>query len=101
MRTGYPARCLLKLGIDAAEFGDDSSGPQAVTFYNGNSGSAPGAPKSATALWGDLDEKIQAQAVTIPILYLKALRMSGTNVRGGFIHPQYGQPDLNALGLAK
>ena len=42
-----------------------------------------------------------AQAVTIPILYLKALRMSGTNVRGGFIHPQYGQPDLNALGLGK
>jgi peptide/nickel transport system substrate-binding protein len=50
-------------------------------------------------LWGDLDEKIQAQAVTIPILYLKALRMSGTNIRGGFIHPQYGQPDLNAIGL--
>ena len=52
-------------------------------------------------LWGELDEKIQAQAVTIPILYLKALRMSGSNIRGGFIHPQYGQPDLNALGLAK
>ena len=52
-------------------------------------------------LWGELDEKIQEQAVTIPILYLKALRMSGTNIRGGFIHPQYGQPDLNALGLGK
>jgi hypothetical protein len=26
--------------------------------------------------------------------------MSGTNVRGGFIHPQFGQPDLCALGLA-
>jgi peptide/nickel transport system substrate-binding protein len=52
-------------------------------------------------LWGELDEKIQAQAVTIPILYLKALRMAGTNIRGGFIHPQYGQPDLNALGLGK
>jgi peptide/nickel transport system substrate-binding protein len=58
-------------------------------------------PDRQYALWGELDEKIQAQAVTIPILYLKALRMSGTNVRGGFIHPQYGQPDLNALGLGK
>jgi peptide/nickel transport system substrate-binding protein len=53
------------------------------------------------ALWGELDEKIQALAVTIPIIYQKALRMSGTNIRGGFIHPQYGQPDLNALGLGK
>jgi peptide/nickel transport system substrate-binding protein len=57
-------------------------------------------PERQYRLWGELDEKIQAQAVTIPILYLKALRMSGTNIRGGFIHPQYGQPDLNAVGLA-
>jgi peptide/nickel transport system substrate-binding protein len=52
------------------------------------------------ALWGQLDEKIQSMAVTIPVLYSKALRMSGTNVRGGFIHPQFGQPDVCALGLA-
>jgi peptide/nickel transport system substrate-binding protein len=51
-------------------------------------------------LWGRLDEKIQSMAVTIPVLYNKALRMAGTNVRGGFIHPQFGQPDLCALGLA-
>ena len=31
---------------------------------------------------------------------MKALRMSGSNVRGGFIHPAFGQPDLCALGLA-
>jgi peptide/nickel transport system substrate-binding protein len=51
-------------------------------------------------LWGQLDEKIQAQAATIPVIFVKALRMAGTNVRGGFIHPQFGQPDLCALGLA-
>jgi peptide/nickel transport system substrate-binding protein len=39
-------------------------------------------------------------AATIPLLYIKALRMTGTNVRGGFIHPQFGQPDLCAIGLA-
>jgi peptide/nickel transport system substrate-binding protein len=50
-------------------------------------------------LWGQLDEKIQAKAATIPVIYIKALRMAGTNVRGGFIHPQFGQPDLCALGL--
>jgi len=51
-------------------------------------------------LWGQIDEKIQSQAVTIPVLYTKALRLAGSNVRGGFIHPQNGQPDLAALGLA-
>ncbi|GAA0723264.1 ABC transporter substrate-binding protein [Dactylosporangium roseum] len=57
-------------------------------------------PDRQYRLWGELDEKIQQQAVTIPIIYMKALRMAGTNVRGGFIHPQFGQPDLCALGLA-
>ena len=51
-------------------------------------------------LWGELDQKLQQLAVTIPVLYTKALRMAGTNVRGGFIHPQFGQPDLAAMGLA-
>jgi peptide/nickel transport system substrate-binding protein len=50
-------------------------------------------------LWGQLDEKIQAKAATIPVIYNRALRMAGTNVRGGFIHPQFGQPDLCAMGL--
>jgi peptide/nickel transport system substrate-binding protein len=57
-------------------------------------------PDRQYKLWGDLDEKIQAEAVAIPIIYLKSLRMAGSNIRGGFIHPQFGQPDLNALGLA-
>jgi peptide/nickel transport system substrate-binding protein len=52
------------------------------------------------AMWGQLDERIQGMAATIPLLYGKALRMAGTNVRGGFIHPQFGQPDLCAIGLA-
>ncbi|WP_432836792.1 ABC transporter substrate-binding protein [Dactylosporangium sp. CA-092794] len=60
---------------------------------------AESVPERQYRLWGELDEKIQRQAVTIPIVYMKALRMAGTNVRGGFIHPQFGQPDLCALGL--
>ncbi|MET7423847.1 ABC transporter substrate-binding protein [Dactylosporangium sp. NPDC005555] len=57
-------------------------------------------PERQYLLWGELDEKIASRAVAIPIIYMKALRMSGTKVRGGFIHPQFGQPDLCALGLA-
>ena len=51
-------------------------------------------------LWGDLDQKIAEDAPTIPVLYMKALRMSGTKVRGAFIHTAFGQPDIVALGLA-
>jgi hypothetical protein len=47
---------LTKIGIDASELGPSSTGPQAVTFFNGVGGVAPGAPQPATALWGDLDE---------------------------------------------
>ncbi|MFI5908790.1 ABC transporter substrate-binding protein [Dactylosporangium sp. NPDC051541] len=61
---------------------------------------AESVPDRQYRLWGELDQKIAEQAVTIPIVYMKALRMAGTNIRGGFIHPQFGQPDLCALGLA-
>jgi len=57
-------------------------------------------PNRQYQLWGDLDEKIQALGATIPVFYSKSVRMAGTNVRGGFIHPQFGQPDMCALGLA-
>jgi len=58
-------------------------------------------PERQWALWGDIDMQIQQLAVTIPILYEKAISMEGSNVRGGFIHPAFGMPDLCALGLAQ
>jgi peptide/nickel transport system substrate-binding protein len=58
------------------------------------------AARQAT-LWGDLDEQIQQRAVTIPILYEKAVRLAGSNVVGGFIHPAFGMPDVTSLGLAQ
>jgi peptide/nickel transport system substrate-binding protein len=58
-------------------------------------------PERQYALWGDLDEKIQAQAVDIPLLYEKAIRLTGSNVLGGYIHPAFGMPDLCSLGLAE
>ena len=52
-----PLACILpKLGIDAAEFGTDSNGPKAVTFYNGSGGTAPGTPATAETLWGNINE---------------------------------------------
>jgi peptide/nickel transport system substrate-binding protein len=58
-------------------------------------------PDRQAALWGDLDQQIQERAVTIPILYEKAIRLTGTNVLGGFVHPGMGMPDLASLGLAQ
>jgi peptide/nickel transport system substrate-binding protein len=58
-------------------------------------------PQRGYTLWGDLDQQIQQLAVTVPILYEKAVRLAGSNVLGGYIHPAYGMPDLCALGLAK
>lgn len=58
-------------------------------------------PDRQYALWGDLDQQIQAMAVSIPLLYEKAIRLTGSNVVGGFIHPALGMPDLCALGLAE
>lgn len=52
-------------------------------------------------LWGNLDEEIQRLAATIPVLYEKAIRLSGSNILGGFIHPAFGMPDMCALGLAQ
>jgi peptide/nickel transport system substrate-binding protein len=58
-------------------------------------------PERQYTLWGDLDEKIQQQAVDIPLLYERAIRLSGTNVLGGYISAAFGMPDLCALGLAQ
>ena len=52
-----PLACILtKLGIDTTEFGSSSAGAQAVTFYNGSGGTAPGTPAASTVLHGSLDE---------------------------------------------
>lgn len=52
-----PLACILtKLGIDTTEFGASAAGAQAVTFYNGSGGSAPGTPAASTVLHGSLDE---------------------------------------------
>ena len=52
------------------------------------------------AMWGEIDQKIMERAAIIPLMYMTSLRMAGSNVRGGFIHPQYGSPDVTQLGLA-
>jgi peptide/nickel transport system substrate-binding protein len=51
-------------------------------------------------LWGEIDRDVMELAVAIPLMYNNALRMHGSNVRGAFIHPQLGMPDLSAVGLA-
>jgi peptide/nickel transport system substrate-binding protein len=57
-------------------------------------------PNREATEWGNLDQQIQAQAVSIPIMFNRAVSLAGSNVLGGFIHPAFGQPDIAALGLA-
>jgi peptide/nickel transport system substrate-binding protein len=57
-------------------------------------------PDRQNLLWGELDSLVQEMAATIPLMFNNGLRMYGSNVRGAFMHPQYGMPDLAAIGLA-
>lgn len=59
-----------------------------------------GSPDRQREGWAALDERIQAAVPTIPLLYPKPARVVGKNVRGGALHPRFGQVDVCALGLA-
>ncbi len=50
-------------------------------------------------LWAEIDKKLQIKAVSIPIIYGKAIRMHGSNVGGAYIHSALGMPDIASLGL--
>lgn len=50
-------------------------------------------------LWGALDRHILDKAAVIPVLYIGALRMYGTEVEGVTLSVAYSQPDLAAIGL--
>ncbi|HZM81914.1 MAG TPA: ABC transporter substrate-binding protein [Candidatus Limnocylindrales bacterium] len=52
-------------------------------------------------LWGEIDSKLQQKAVSIPIIYGKAIRLHGSNVGGAYIHSALGMPDIASLGLLK
>lgn len=49
--------------------------------------------------WGEIDSKLQQKAVSIPIIYGKAIRLHGSNVGGAYIHSALGMPDIASLGL--
>lgn len=50
-------------------------------------------------LWGEIDSKLQQKAVSIPIIYGKAIRLHGSNVGGAYIHSSLGMPDIASMGL--
>jgi peptide/nickel transport system substrate-binding protein len=52
-------------------------------------------------LWGEIDSKLQLKAVSIPIIYGKAIRLHGSNVGGAYIHSSLGMPDIASMGLIK
>ncbi|HEX6684882.1 MAG TPA: hypothetical protein VF062_18985, partial [Candidatus Limnocylindrales bacterium] len=52
-------------------------------------------------LWSEIDSKLQQKAVSIPIIYGKAIRLHGSNVGGAYIHSALGMPDIASMGLLK
>ena len=55
---------------------------------------------AANQAWGNLDEKIMTDYSPIfPLLNDKAIFLSGSNVKGMFMHGFYGEPDVSALGV--
>jgi peptide/nickel transport system substrate-binding protein len=57
-------------------------------------------PARQNALWGELDAKIMQMGAVIPVIYIRSIRMAGDQIRGAYISPILGQPDLVAIGLA-
>lgn len=55
--------------------------------------------KAATE-WGNLDEKIMTDyAPFVPLLNDKAIYIFGKDVKNGYIHAFYGEPDMASIGV--
>ena len=51
-------------------------------------------------LWGELDEAVVKTGAAIPTIWSKTTQMTGSGVKGAFLHAFYGEIDLNALSVA-
>jgi peptide/nickel transport system substrate-binding protein len=59
-----------------------------------------GDPAKAQAMWGDLDQQVQAQAATIPMRYLKTVLMHGSKVGGDiFLDSNYSEINICTIGV--
>lgn len=56
-------------------------------------------PKEQAAEWGNLDERIMKEAPIVPLVYGAGIHLRGSQVRGGYLHPYYGQWDLISLAV--
>ena len=55
---------------------------------------------AANQAWGDLDEKLMTDfAPILPLLNDKLIFLSGSNVKGSYVHGFYGAPDLASLSV--
>lgn len=56
-------------------------------------------PKQQAGQWGTLDERIMKGAPIVPLLYNAGIHLRGSRVKGGYLHPRYGQWDLVSLSV--
>jgi len=51
-------------------------------------------------LWGDLDQLVIEKAAVVPLIWTKTSQISGSKVKGAYLHAFYGEIDLAALSVA-
>jgi peptide/nickel transport system substrate-binding protein len=56
-------------------------------------------PQRRTALWREVDNKVMASAVILPIVHDMTLHYRNPWVRNVFVHPAFGLYDIQAIGL--
>jgi peptide/nickel transport system substrate-binding protein len=54
---------------------------------------------AAAKAWGDLDQAIQEQAAVVPLIWSKTNQISGSKVKGAYMHAFYGEIDLASVSV--
>ena len=55
---------------------------------------------TAAKQWGDLDQQVVEKAAFVPLIWSKTNQISGSKVKGAYLHAFYGVVDLATLSVA-
>lgn len=56
-------------------------------------------PAKQADLWGELDRKVMETGAVVPFTVDRSIFVTGSKVKGLFLHPFYGEPDAVALSV--
>ena len=54
---------------------------------------------AAAKAWGDTDQAVQEQAAVVPLIWSKTNQISGSKVKGSYLHAFYGEIDLASVSV--